>query len=231
MTQARQAERSIPQAAFLFPAALAAALVLGLIVAFGMIALPRVDVGTLGNVTSSAVVQSGQDWQAQRIQQSTYEFGLIQSGYAWETQRAQQSTYGSALTLSGVDWEAQRRQQSGDTGSVTRSGAGLGGTARSAVGNHPAMNRRTRPDRPPDWPSSGGGRVERRPDESRDRAGAARPAGQPEPRHHPSSRISAGEAATPAGDQDGPLVTLRRRPPWWSARVTGHHRSSRTRAA
>ena len=122
MTQARQAERSIPQAAFLFPAALAAALVLGLIVAFGMIALPRVHVGTLGNVTSSAVVQSGQEWQAQRVQQSTHEFGLMQSGYAWETQRAQQSTYVSALTLSGVDWEAQRRQQSGDTGAVTRSG-------------------------------------------------------------------------------------------------------------
>ena len=122
MTQARQAERSIPQAAFLFPAALAAALVLGLIVAFGMIALPRVDVGTLGNVTSSAVVQSGQEWQAQRIQQSTHEFGLMQSGYAWETQRAQQSSYVSALTLSGVVWEAQRRQQSGDTGAVTRSG-------------------------------------------------------------------------------------------------------------
>jgi len=122
MAQARQAERSIPQAAFLFPAALAAALVLGLIVAFGMIALPRVDVGTLGNVTSPAVIQSGHEWQAQRIQQSTHDYGLVQSGFAWEIQRAQQSTYHSNVILSGADWEAQRHQQSGDTGAVTQSG-------------------------------------------------------------------------------------------------------------
>lgn len=122
MAQARQAERSIPQAAFLFPAALAAALVLGLIVAFGMIALPRVDVGTLGNETSPAVIQSGQAWQAQRAQQSTHSYGLIQSGVDWEAQRYQQSTYGASLIQSGVDWEAQRHQQSGDSGAVTQSG-------------------------------------------------------------------------------------------------------------
>jgi hypothetical protein len=120
MAQARQAERSIPQAAYLFPAALAAALVLGLIVAFGMIALPRIDLGTLGN-TSPAVIQSGHDWQVQRAQQSTYGYALLQSGVDWETQRLQQSTAGSSLIQSGVDWEAQRRQQSGDNGVVTQS--------------------------------------------------------------------------------------------------------------
>jgi hypothetical protein len=122
MAQARQAERSIPQAAFLFPAALAAALVLGLIVAFGMIALPRVDVGTLGNVTSPAVIQSGHEWQVQRAQQSTYGYALLQSGVDWEAQRIQQSTYHSSLIQSGLDWEAQRHQQSGDSGAVTQSG-------------------------------------------------------------------------------------------------------------
>jgi len=121
MAQARQAERSIPQAAFLFPA-LAAALVLGLIVAFGMVALPRVDVGTLGTETSPAVIQSGDAWQAQRIQQSTHDYGLVQSGVAWEIQRAQQSTYNSSVILSGLDWEIQRHQQSGDSGAVTQSG-------------------------------------------------------------------------------------------------------------
>ena len=231
MTQARQAERSIPQAAFLFPAALAAALVLGLIVAFGMIALPRVDVGTLGNVTSSAVVQSGQEWQAAahpavhpRVRTDAVRIRMGDPARTAVDLRFSADPVGRRL--GGTAPPAVRRHRRSDP--VRR---GLGGAARSAVRNHPAMNRRTRPDRPPDWPSSGGGRVERRPDESRDRAGAARPGRQPEPRHHPSSRISAGEAATPAGDQDGPLVTVRRRPPWWSARVTGHHRSSHTRAA
>ena len=122
MTQARQAERTIPQAAFLFPAALATALVLGLVVAFGMVALPRVDLGAMGNDTSPAVTQSGHEWQAQRLQQSTHEYGLIQSGVDWETQRIQQTTYGTSLIQSGVDWEAQRRQQSGDSGAVIQSG-------------------------------------------------------------------------------------------------------------
>ena len=122
MAQARQAERSIPQAAFLFPAALATALVLGLIVAFGMIALPRVDVGTLGNATSPAVMQSGHDWQVQRAQQASYGYALLQSGVDWEAQRIQQSSAGSSLIQSGLDWEIQRHQQSGDTGAVTQSG-------------------------------------------------------------------------------------------------------------
>lgn len=122
MAQTRQAERSIPQPAYLFFAALAAALVLGIIVAVGMIALPRVDVGTLGNATSPAVMQSGQNWQAQRAQQSTYGYALIQSGVDWDAQRAQQTISGSALIQSGVDWEAQRHQQSGETGAVTQSG-------------------------------------------------------------------------------------------------------------
>ena len=70
MTQARQAERSLPQAANFLPAALAVALILGVIAAFGMIAVPRIDLGSQDNGLSPAVVQSGQDWEAQRQQQS-----------------------------------------------------------------------------------------------------------------------------------------------------------------
>ena len=99
MTQARQAERSIPQAAFLFPAALAAALVLGLIVAFGMIALPRVDVGTLGNVTSPAVVESGH--------------GVLVRHPAGEVQRV-----GDGLRLGRVGVEARAAESGAERGGV-----------------------------------------------------------------------------------------------------------------
>ena len=122
MAQARQAQRTLPQAAFLLPATLAVALVLGIVVAFAMIAAPRIDIGTFGNETSPTVIQSGQDWQAQREQQSVFGSAVTRSGQDWDAQRELQSVYGSAVTRSGQDWEAQREQQSGSTDPVTRSG-------------------------------------------------------------------------------------------------------------
>jgi len=86
MAQARQAERTLPQAAFLLPVTLAAALVIGIIAAFAMVAAPRIDFGALGNETSPSVIQSGQAWQAQHEQQSVYA--------------------NAAVTRSGQDWQA-----------------------------------------------------------------------------------------------------------------------------
>lgn len=114
MAQARQAERTLPQAAYLVPATLAVALVLGVILAFGMIAAPSIDLGSLGTDTSATVIQSGQDWEAQRQQQSGYTDPLTQSGQDWEAQREQQSI-SDPVIQSGKDWDAQREQQSGTT--------------------------------------------------------------------------------------------------------------------
>ena len=114
MAQARTAGRTLPQAAYLVPATLAVALVIGLIAAFGMIAVPGIDIGTLGSETSATVVQSGQEWQAQREQQAGYTDPVTQSGQDWELQREQQSGSDSVFQ-SGQDWEAQREQQSGVT--------------------------------------------------------------------------------------------------------------------
>ena len=122
MAQARQVERTLPQAAFLLPVSLAAALVFGLIVAFGMVAAPSIDLGALGTETSPSVIQSGQDWQAQRSQQSVYATAVTRSGQDWQTQREQQSVYSNAVIQSGQDWQAQRDQQSGYSNAVIQSG-------------------------------------------------------------------------------------------------------------
>ena len=114
MAQARTAERTLPQAAYLVPVTLAVALVLGVILAFGMIGLPSIDIGTLGTETSPTVIQSGQDWEAQRLQQSGYTDPVTRSGQDWEAQREQQST-SDPVIQSGQDWDAQREQQSGLT--------------------------------------------------------------------------------------------------------------------
>ena len=113
MAQARTAERTLPHAAYLVPATLAVALVIGLILAFGMIGVPTIDIG-LGSETSATVIQSGQEWQAQREQQAGYTDPVTQSGQDWELQREQQSG-SDPVFQSGQDWEAQREQQSGVT--------------------------------------------------------------------------------------------------------------------
>ena len=123
MAQARQAERTLPQAAFLLPVTLAAALVIGLVAAFAMIASPGIDFGALGNETSPSVIQSGQAWQAQHEQQSVYANAAVtRSGQDWQAQREQQSFFGNAVTQSGLDWEMQRQQQSGYSNTVIQSG-------------------------------------------------------------------------------------------------------------
>ena len=123
MAQARQAERTLPQAAFLLPVTLAAALVIGIIAAFAMVAAPRIDFGALGNETSPSVIQSGQAWQAQHEQQSVYANAAVtRSGQDWQAQREQQSFFGNAVTQSGLDWEMQRQQQSGYSNTVIQSG-------------------------------------------------------------------------------------------------------------
>ena len=122
MAQARQAERSLPQAAFLLPVTLAAALVIGLIVAFGMVAAPRIDLGGLGAQTSPSVIESGQAWQAQHEQQSIYATAVTRSGQDWQAQREQQSVYSNAVIQSGQDWQMQREQQAGYSNAVIQSG-------------------------------------------------------------------------------------------------------------
>ena len=72
---------------------------------------------------SAAVTQSGQDWQAQRQQQSGYTDPLTQSGQDWQAQRQQQSV-ADPLTQSGQDWDAQRDQQSAGAGSAATTQAG-----------------------------------------------------------------------------------------------------------
>jgi hypothetical protein len=57
------------------------------------------------------------------------------------------------------------------------------------------MIRRTRPDRPPDWRSSGGGRVASRPEQSTDPAGAADPAGAEHPAGEPALAHPTAEVA------------------------------------
>jgi hypothetical protein len=92
MAQARHAERSIPTSAFLVPAALAVALVLGLIVALGIVGTrPIVLQEAQTRDVSPALVQAGRDWQAQREQQSGSTDPLIQAGRDWQAQREQQS--------------------------------------------------------------------------------------------------------------------------------------------
>lgn len=95
MAQARQAVRQIPHTVIYIAAALAAAIILGAVVAlgsFGQVRLeqpanPAVDRGE----RSPAVLQSGRDWQLQREQQSGYVDQVIQAGRDWEKQRRQQS--------------------------------------------------------------------------------------------------------------------------------------------
>jgi hypothetical protein len=114
MAQARHAEQSIPTSAFLVPAALAVALVLGLIVALGIVGTrPIVLEEAQNRDVSPALIQAGRDWQAQREQQSGYTDPLIQAGRDWQVQREQQSGYTDPLIQAGRDWQAQREQQSG----------------------------------------------------------------------------------------------------------------------
>ena len=89
------------------------------------------DAGSAG-AGSAAVTQSGQDWEAQRVQQSAGagSAAVTQAGQDWEAQRQQQSVAGSAgagsaaITQSGQDWEAQRVQQSAGAGSAAVTQAG-----------------------------------------------------------------------------------------------------------
>ncbi len=92
MAQARQAERFSPESAILVPAALAVALVIGLIVALGIVGTrPIVLQESQTRDVSPALIQAERDWQEQREQQSGYTDPLIQAGRDWQAQREQQS--------------------------------------------------------------------------------------------------------------------------------------------
>ena len=92
MAQARQAERSMPQAAMLIAAALAVALVLALVAAFAVIRpLPSVQQGSDTGGISPALVEAGREWQRQREQQGGFVDPLTQAGRDWQAQREQQA--------------------------------------------------------------------------------------------------------------------------------------------
>jgi hypothetical protein len=122
MAHAQPAERASSQTALTLAAAALLAVLLAGIVAFSPLAPFDFGAPTGGNQVSPAVIESGQQWELQRRQQSSYADpltpALIESGRQWELQRRQQGGYvdplSPALIESGRQWELQRRQQSSD---------------------------------------------------------------------------------------------------------------------
>lgn len=112
MAHARVAERGIPQSAITIIVTVLAAVFLAAVAAFAI--LDPLGLGAPAEFevrTTPAVLESGQQWEAQRLQQAGYVDPVAQSGRQWELERLQQSGYANPVQRSGRQWELERRQQ------------------------------------------------------------------------------------------------------------------------
>ena len=112
MAHARVAERGIPQSAITIIFTVLAAVFLAAVAAFAI--LDPLGLGAPAEFevrTTPAVLESGQQWEAQRLQQGGYVDPVAQSGRQWELERLQQSGYANPVQQSGRQWELERRQQ------------------------------------------------------------------------------------------------------------------------
>jgi hypothetical protein len=91
MVQARQANRGLPLSALFIAAALVAAMVISAMVATGTLNLTGVQVPAERGQADPALIQSGQDWERQRIDQSLNVDPVLQSGRSWQLHREQEA--------------------------------------------------------------------------------------------------------------------------------------------
>jgi hypothetical protein len=112
MAHARRAEPAIPQSASYFATAAFAAALLTLIVALALDPFGIRAPAGHPSPMSPALIESGQQWELQRLQQGGHVDPLLGSGRDWERQRRQQGGNLDPTIQSGIDWELQRQQQS-----------------------------------------------------------------------------------------------------------------------
>jgi hypothetical protein len=114
MAQMRQVAGAVPHVALYFAAALVVAIVVTAMVTTNTLNLFGAQAPAVQRLQlDPGVVQSGAEWERQRLAQSLQFDPVRQAGADWESQRRQQSGYVDPLTISGQEWESQRRQQSG----------------------------------------------------------------------------------------------------------------------
>ena len=115
MAHARRAEPAYyPQSAIYFVTAAVAAVLLTIIAAFAGFDPFGIRTSVDQRITTNpAVVESGRQWELQRLQQGGYVDPVMESGRKWELQRLQQSGDADPVMESGRQWELQRLQQSG----------------------------------------------------------------------------------------------------------------------
>ncbi|MEO8510012.1 MAG: hypothetical protein ABI534_02100 [Chloroflexota bacterium] len=92
MAHARVAERGFPQSAVFIVLAVLVAVMLAAIAAFAILDPFGLRAPAISEVrTTPAVIDSGRQWEFQRLQQGGYVNPVLDSGRQWEIERLQQS--------------------------------------------------------------------------------------------------------------------------------------------